>query len=453
MADLQDDRKKEEEEYGGFEPESDGNESFMLGDENEYPAKLPDDFGGKPQPVEELTPSSEQVDANEDEPPAEEPDTTPEEPLEAEVPELEAIDPIAEEEPADEEPPADEPEELDDEFKNKLLADIENSKSKREVENAEGSAESAKPIGDDAETNVVLNDIKADKPSNAGLGEAGEVDEKVPPIVVPTPPPSSEEKQTTVEEEAPKEKKKRPVWVLMLYTAVATFILTLGLSLLLWSLLDDNGQNKQEVGRTKKMAQVRVKPSETPKSKATQSAEDKWLDSMKSNDGDSDLTYSEDKDEFSSLEDKPAAKEKPKAVAPKMNLPKVKPQQSKPVVKKATPKKTEDMVSNTEQSKPKPKQSTPNIDESQFAMPQPKGPVPEKGVFMVQIYSSPSREDAESWLGQLKARQVSNAVITEQEIKGRTWYRVRYGNFETKEEARASALKLGYSQSWIDRVK
>ena len=86
-------------------------------------------------------------------------------------------------------------------------------------------------------------------------------------------------------------------------------------------------------------------------------------------------------------------------------------------------------------------------------MPQPKGPVPEVGTFTVQIYSSPSREDAENWLGQLKAQQVPNAVITEQEIKGRTWYRVRYGNFETKEQARASALELGYSQSWIDRIK
>ena len=123
--------------------------------------------------------------------------------------------------------------------------------------------------------------------------------------------------------------------------------------------------------------------------------------------------------------------------------------------KKAEPKnKPEDLASNdTKISTPKTKENNPNIDESQFSMPQPKGPVPENGIFTVQIYSSPSREDAESWLGQLKARQAPNAMITEQEIKGRTWYRVRYGKFETKDAARASALELGYSQSWIDRVK
>jgi septal ring-binding cell division protein DamX len=86
-------------------------------------------------------------------------------------------------------------------------------------------------------------------------------------------------------------------------------------------------------------------------------------------------------------------------------------------------------------------------------MPQPKGPAPETGIFTVQIYSSPSKVDAENWLGQLKAKEIPYAMLVKKEIRGKTWYRVRYGKFETKDAARASALELGYSQSWIDRVE
>src|SRR6056300_155310 len=118
MANLHDDRKKEEEEFGGFEPGQDENdESFLLGEDSAYPAKLPDNF-------------------------------------------------------SDDESEA-EPEEFDlgDDFKKELQQNIDKSKARREANSTEDdgiepSGELAMPIGDDADTIVNLSDIDADKPSN-----------------------------------------------------------------------------------------------------------------------------------------------------------------------------------------------------------------------------------------------------------------------------------------------
>ncbi len=75
------------------------------------------------------------------------------------------------------------------------------------------------------------------------------------------------------------------------------------------------------------------------------------------------------------------------------------------------------------------------------------------GVYIVQIYSSQSKEDAQLWLNKLTARNINDAFISEQKMRDKIWYRVRFGNFQTREEARQAALRLGFSQTWIDRVK
>ncbi len=74
-------------------------------------------------------------------------------------------------------------------------------------------------------------------------------------------------------------------------------------------------------------------------------------------------------------------------------------------------------------------------------------------VYTVQIYSTPSIEDAESWLRQLTTRQITDGYISTQKIREQTWYRVRFGKFATRDEARAAAQKHGFSQSWVDRIK
>lgn len=443
MADLKNDSKKEEEEYGGFEPDDDGGESFMLEKDSDYPAKLPDKFGEDKAPIVPETPEPEPIEdgAEQESTPESEEETN----EQTEDSAIEEDVPVEEDEPKQSE--EDEIVELDEDFKKKLIDDIEKSKSKRETKIDEQVGESAKQIGDDAETVVSLNDIEADKPSNSGLGVVQESNDYTPPeitaIPLPTEPP-------TVEEEA-KEKKKRPVWLLMLFTATATFLLTVGLMLLLWGTWNSGNEpkiSKKVTQKNEDLAKAKANFEKKENMQSSQSQESKqeqqWLDSMKdANNKDSNLALKETKDKFSKLEDK--VQEKPKVERHK----------EKKTAKKITPKKTDDLANNEVNNKKaeKTKKSSPKIDESQFSMPQPKGPAPEKGIFTVQIYSSPSKEDAESWLGQLKARQVPDATITEQEIKGRTWYRVRFGKFETKEDARSSALKLGYSKSWIDRIK
>ena len=74
-------------------------------------------------------------------------------------------------------------------------------------------------------------------------------------------------------------------------------------------------------------------------------------------------------------------------------------------------------------------------------------------LYVVQVYSSPSRQDAEQWLKKVKVKVGSQANITTQVIRDVTWYRVRFGNYKTRAEAEKAAQQTGFSQSWIDRIK
>lgn len=478
MADLQDDRRKEEEEYGGFEPDRDDDESFMLEDDNDYPAKLPDNFSDVPSSTETVTASIENSDSEEineekneeeySEPTPTEPERVEPEEIEEEVietyskPDIEEVQEIE-----SESIPEDETIEFDDDFKKKIQEDIDKSKAKREANEIVQEDENFEPslprvYSDDPETMVVITDIEADSPSKLRSDSTVVPEVPQPPITGNIP--ENMEGENEPIEPKKKKKKKAPIWILMLYSSVATFIVTLGIAALIWYLMQDN-HDKKDDGKVKS-EKLAVKNAKKDKRKANipaskQSTDEmNWLDSMEIDKKDTALTYKEDKEFFSGLEDeldeedkidkKPPIKKQEKEIAPKKEEPKVK------EPKKELPKKKkEDLATNnSENIVPKEKKkSNVKVDESQFSMPQPNGPVPEKGTFTVQIYSSPSLEDAESWLGQLKAKQLPNAMITEQQVKGRTWYRVRYGKFETKEAARSSALELGYSQSWIDRVK
>ena len=81
--------------------------------------------------------------------------------------------------------------------------------------------------------------------------------------------------------------------------------------------------------------------------------------------------------------------------------------------------------------------------------PAPKGPP----VYVVQVFSSPARDDAEEWLRILRSRNVRDAFIAEQRIKGDTWYRVRFGQFSKRQDAEHAALKVGVEQPWVARIK
>jgi len=79
--------------------------------------------------------------------------------------------------------------------------------------------------------------------------------------------------------------------------------------------------------------------------------------------------------------------------------------------------------------------------------------VAKEEIYTIQIYATPSLEDAQNWLKEIKMRYNIDAYISPQIIRDRQWYRVRYGYFSSMEEATATAMKFGFSQSWIDRIK
>lgn len=100
--------------------------------------------------------------------------------------------------------------------------------------------------------------------------------------------------------------------------------------------------------------------------------------------------------------------------------------------KKETPK-----LAKKEQSIAK-KQETDNIKDAEFT---------------VQVYASPSREDAVNWLNKVNRKVGGQATMSTQIKRDVKWYRIRFGIFKSREEAEDAARKAGFNQVWIDRVK
>ncbi len=76
-----------------------------------------------------------------------------------------------------------------------------------------------------------------------------------------------------------------------------------------------------------------------------------------------------------------------------------------------------------------------------------------KPLFTIQVYATPSKNEAERWLSKLRSSSANAPVITTQQIRDKTWYRVRFGNFSSRDEAEKAIRSLGYDQCWIDRVR
>jgi len=73
--------------------------------------------------------------------------------------------------------------------------------------------------------------------------------------------------------------------------------------------------------------------------------------------------------------------------------------------------------------------------------------------WVVQVFASPSRDDAEEWLQQLREQRIPDGYIVEQKVKGQSWYRVRFGQFATRADAEQAATNRGFAQPWIARVR
>jgi len=115
-----------------------------------------------------------------------------------------------------------------------------------------------------------------------------------------------------------------------------------------------------------------------------------------------------------------------------------------PVIKKEAPPKPETPpVVKKEQPSPKAPQMTTTPPPNTKAKP----------LYVVQVFSSPSKDDAEEWLQSLREKKVNDGYITEQQIKGQPWYRVRFGQYEKREDAESAAMNMGFTQPWVARIR
>jgi hypothetical protein len=106
-----------------------------------------------------------------------------------------------------------------------------------------------------------------------------------------------------------------------------------------------------------------------------------------------------------------------------------------------------------EQTTTKPKVAENKIIEQPKTVEIPKVVKPTKAVYTIQVYSTPSFEDAQMWIKKLYSLSISNAYISTQKIRDVVWYRVRFGEYNDKQNAINDARKLGFSQTWVDRIK
>lgn len=474
MADLRDDILKEEEEYGGFNPGEPDDDSFSLKDKP-YPGNLflflnPLISKDEPNTDEDLIDSIE----------------------------VDGIDNFSHDDNVINESEEDlfefEKQKLkkksvpknDDELDDSELASYVSglmaaTKRKSKVSNSNNDSDETEPelrpfdpVENDAETSVVISDYELDKPSTSAIADMQFTPSEPPKPKFDTPEPAAEQK-----EPAPKkdnkakvqkdntEKKKRKFGLLPILSAVALLLIVAGIS---YFFIFDNALTLFS-GKSIPDSLNVVNNEIVEKQDITDDAEIIKEDSIPTI----------DTVQIASAE-KDAEKEAEESISQaiddnEVKQIEVKPEETKPVIKAPEPVKVQPVAKKQEAVKPKatePKtpvkiESAPKVKETiaeakiekkadsealkETAISETFVPKDEPGVYIVQIYSSPSLEDAKAWLEKLKSKNVPGAFISEQNVRDKVWYRVRFGNFTTREEARVAALRYGFAQTWIDRVK
>jgi cell division septation protein DedD len=356
----------------------------------------------------------------------------------------------------------------------KGLMSVSKRKSKqKETDGIEIEKRDFVPIeGDEVQTNVNISELNLDKPSLAAINEKpikSVVDDKnesnnlfaesvLNPVI----------EELNEENSVEKENNKSPMflWIAL----VAATILIVGTSILYLLNINpfkpDSLRDSKIVKNTDSINQkIQTKKSEIVPNindtvnKIASNFDNNDIDTLKISPVDSsknikkpDLTKSKEDLVVKNIENKSIkiSTEQPK----NSNI--FKPETDK-VTKKGIVKNTSEKVNNNTKSnsiaevKPQLKEDISLIRER--ALDETFVPTDEPGVYIVQIYSSLSKDDAQNWLNKLKSKNVPDAFITTQNIRDKVWYRVRFGNYRTREEAKNAALRYGYAQTWIDRLK
>ena len=130
---------------------------------------------------------------------------------------------------------------------------------------------------------------------------------------------------------------------------------------------------------------------------------------------------------------------KPKGAQP---LAEQKPKETKPAEKTAKAE-VKESKSQAKESKPQTKEAPPA--EGAEAKASGKG-------WTVQVNAFPDERSAKTWVDRLKNKGY-NAYVTEVSVKGKTWYRVRVGQYSTREEAKkveeVLKTKENYTKAFI----
>lgn len=77
----------------------------------------------------------------------------------------------------------------------------------------------------------------------------------------------------------------------------------------------------------------------------------------------------------------------------------------------------------------------------------------EKQIYTIQVYATPSFEDAEFWRQKLTSMKINDVYISTQKVRDVIWYRVRFGKFNNRQQALDVAKQFGFSQTWVDRIQ
>jgi septal ring-binding cell division protein DamX len=366
-----------------------------------------------------------------------------------------------------------EPLRIDDDLKALLTSDLQSRKSKLESKKAKKEEEAPPPVkeefptfDDEGDTQIIdLSELEADRPSTYNSEESFPKPEEEPkdenlagmqiskhkkkPAVKP---------DETGEVKEPKRKKPLPIFPIAIAGIAAVFLISVGVALYLFLFqpgkMFDFEKKKTEIAKVKskdkpkKAAKPIVKQEAKPEVKADSmpAPAAKETESVKKQD-----TV---KTKKIVIADKVPAEKVAKTPEKKVEPPIVDKQQ--PMVKVPLPLKDTEKKPKVAEKPPVVKKEEPKKPEPvKIDKPAAKEPTKKASeeLYTIQIYSSPNLEDAQEWLTDLKSKNVNGASISEQKIRDKTWYRVRFGAYKTRQEAGDVAAKLGYAQSWVDRIK
>ncbi len=135
-----------------------------------------------------------------------------------------------------------------------------------------------------------------------------------------------------------------------------------------------------------------------------------------------------------------------------------KPKVTKPVEKSAKAESKETKSQTKEEPPPKPVEKKAEKTPAPAAAPKPAPPVEtaeskESGKgWTIQVNAFPDERSAKTWVDRLKNKGY-NAYVAEVNVKGKIWYRVRVGQYGTREEAKkveeVLKTKENYTKSFI----